>query len=244
MAGYVFAIGNDVDPISAIRECAEKGVYSTFIRTLSSNPFEGTLADYISMKPGDNIYFFCKRKYYGVGEIINVGNDCKYCNYPGSTLLKEYDYNDIQEKLLVDYGRDSDKYRWICTFKGSPYFFEEGIDTDEILKYKPNTFKMLRAFWKVSFIKLGDEENNSLKEIFLLRHQNQIENHTGIFIESEDTHNSILNHDLSIHLIDPSELLDSVSDGNILRHEMALEAGVVFDLCKDRIDLLGHWDYI
>lgn len=24
MAGYVFAIGNDVDPISAIRECAEK----------------------------------------------------------------------------------------------------------------------------------------------------------------------------------------------------------------------------
>lgn len=244
MAGYVFAIGNDVDPISAIRECAEKGVYSTFIRTLSSNPFEGTLADYISMKPGDNIYFFCKRKYYGVGEIINVGNDCKYCNYPGSTLLKEYDYNDIQEKLLVDYGRDSDKYRWICTFKGSPYFFEEGIDTDEILKYKPNTFKMLRAFWKVSFIKLGDEENNSLKEIFLLRHQNQIENHTGIFIESEDTHNSILDHDLSIHLIDPSELLDSVSDGNILRHEMALEAGVVFDLCKDRIDLLGHWDYI
>lgn len=244
MAGYVFAIGNDVDPISAIRECAEKGVYSTFIRTLSSNPFEGTLADYISMKPGDNIYFFCKRKYYGVGEIINVGNDCKYCNYPGSTLLKEYDYDDIQEKLLVDYGRDSDKYRWICTFKGSPYFFEEGIDTDEILKYKPNTFKMLRAFWKVSFIKLGDEENNSLKEIFLLRHQNQIENHTGIFIESEDTHNSILDHDLSIHLIDPSELLDSVSDGNILRHEMALEAGVVFDLCKDRIDLLGHWDYI
>lgn len=244
MAGYVFAIGNDVDPINAVRECAIRGVYSTFIKTLSSNPFEGTLTDYISMKPGDNIYFFCKRKYYGVGEIINVGVDCKYCNYPNSTLLHEYNYNDIRNDLLVDYGSKSDKFRWICTFKGSPFFFEEGIDTDEILKYKPNTFKMLRAFWKVSFIKLGDEENNSLKEIFLLRHQTQIENNTGIFAESEETHMSMVTHDLSNYLIDPSELLDSVSVGDKLKHEMALEAGVVFDLCKDRLSVLGHWDYV
>ena len=35
--------------------------------------FEGTLADYMSMKPGDNIYFFCKRRYYGIGELISIG---------------------------------------------------------------------------------------------------------------------------------------------------------------------------
>lgn len=127
MAGYVFAIGNDVDPINAVRECAIRGVYSTFIKTLSSNPFEGTLTDYISMKPGDNIYFFCKRKYYGVGEIINVGVDCKYCNYPNSTLLHEYNYNDIRNDLLVDYGSKSDKFRWICTFKGSPFFLKKEL---------------------------------------------------------------------------------------------------------------------
>ena len=80
MAGYVFAIGGDENPINIIRECAEKGIYSTYLRGISPLPFEGTLADYMSMKPGDNIYFFCKRRYYGVGELISVGPDCKYCN--------------------------------------------------------------------------------------------------------------------------------------------------------------------
>ena len=63
MAGYVFAIGGNANLVDVIRECAEKGVYSTHLNSLSPIPFEGTLADYMSMKPGDNIYFFCKRKY-------------------------------------------------------------------------------------------------------------------------------------------------------------------------------------
>lgn len=46
MAGYVFAISGMAD-----------------INVLSSIPLKGTLADYISMKTGDNIYFPCKRKY-------------------------------------------------------------------------------------------------------------------------------------------------------------------------------------
>ena len=162
MAGYVFAIGGNTNPVDIVRECAEKGVYSTYLNTLSPLPFQGTLADYLSMKPGDNIYFFCKRRYYGVGELISVGPDCKYSNFPDSSARTEVKYEDIADSLLVDYGNHSSHNRWICTFKGSPFFFEDGIDTDEILTYKPNTFKMLRAFWKVSFIKLGDEENQSL----------------------------------------------------------------------------------
>lgn len=246
MAGYVFAIGNNTNPVEIIKKCAQQGVYSTFLKSLSSQPFEGTLADYISMKPGDNIYFFCKRKYYGIGEIVNTGLDCKYCNYPGSTELKEFDYDSIKDNLLVNNGQKSNNNRWLCTFKGSPYFFEEGIDTDEILKYKPNTFKMLRAFWKLSFIKLGDEENESLKEIFLLRHQKQLEEHTGIFPEENTFHQAISNHEnLSSYIINPKDLLKSLtnSDGNIT-HEMALEAGVVYDLCKNNIDVLGCWNFV
>ena len=86
MAGYVFAIGGNADPVDVIRKCAETGVYSTYLSSLSPIPFEGTMADYMSMKPGDNIYFFCKRKYYGVGELVNVGIDCKYCNFPNFQL--------------------------------------------------------------------------------------------------------------------------------------------------------------
>lgn len=244
MAGYVFAIGGNADPVEVIRECAETGVYSTFLKNLYPSPFEGTLADYISMKPGDNIYFFCKRRYYGIGELISVGFDCKYCNYPHSSRMEDFRYESIRDNLLVDYGDESTQNRWICTFKGSPFFFEEGIDTDEILTYKPNTFKMLRAFWKVSFIKLGDEENESLKEIFLLRRQHETQTQIGIFPECDDVHTAIAAHDLKSYIITPEELLCTCTDKGRVRHEMALEAAVVYDLCHSRIPELGCWDYV
>ncbi len=244
MSGYVFAIGAEDDPVQVIRACAEKGVYSTYLRSLAPLPFEGTLADYMSMRPGDNIYFFCKRKYYGVGELISVGPDCKYCNYPHSSARANVRYEDIQDELLVDLGAQSPHYRWLCTFRGSPYFFEEGIDTDEILAYKPNTFKMLRAFWKVSFIKLGDEENTSLKEIFLLRRQRETTTQTGVLPEGEDTHRSIASRPLGRYLITPKDMLDSCAAGERVKHEMALEAAVVYDLCHSRIRALGEWDHV
>ena len=244
MAGYVFAIGGDENPVDIIQQCAEKGVYSTVINSLAPTPFEGTLADYLSMKPGDNIYFFCKRKYYGVGELISVGPDCKYCNFPQASALSAFTYEEIQDKLLVDFGAESYKNRWICTFKGSPYFFENGIDTDEILSYKPNTFKMLRAFWKVSFIKLGDEENTSLKEIFLLRHQREMQSQTGIFNTNESTHTEITNKNLEEYLITPQKMLETCCIDNRVKHEMALEAKVVYDLCQGIIPEMGTWDYV
>jgi len=244
MAGYVFAIGGVTDPVDAIRECAQKGVYSTYLKTLSPVPFQGTLADYLSMKPGDNIYFFCQRRYYGVGELISIGLDCKYCNFPNASAKTSVEYNEIRDTLLVDYGERSPHYRWICTFRGSPYFFEKGIDTDEILTYKPDTFKMLRAFWKVSFIKLGDEENQSLREIFLLRHQNEIQTGAGVFQETADTHESIRQHELTEYVISPESMLRTCTIGNRAKHEMALEAAVIYDLDHENIRGLGHWDYI
>ena len=244
MAGYVFAIGGEENPVDVIRACAEEGVYATYINGLSPVPFEGTLADYMSMKPGDNIYFFCKRKYYGVGELISIGPDCKYCNYPQASARTEVRYENIVDDLLVDFGAQSSHYRWLCTFKGSPYFFEEGIDTDEILTYKPATFKMLRAFWKVSFIKLSDEENASLKEIFLLRRQHETETQTGIFLERNDTHAVIAARDLDRYRITPKDMLQTCTTGIRTKHEMALEAAVVYDLCHSQIPQLGPWDYV
>ena len=245
MAGYVFAIGGESNPVAVIREAAEKGVYAVYMRTLAPAPFEGTLADYVSMKPGDNIYFFCKRKYYGVGELVNVGTDCKYCNYPTASNVTSTSYERVKDDLLVDFGEESDKYRWICTFRGSPYFFENGLDTDEILNYKPTTFKMLRAFWKVSFIKLGDEENESLKEIFLLRHQEELATGHGVFLEDPATHEAIRNKVSSEYAITVKPILDSCCrNGSRLGHEMALEAATVQALATDSIPVLGHWDYI
>lgn len=244
MAGYVFAIGGDTNPVDVIQECAELGVYSTYLKTISPIPFQGTMADYLSMKPGDNIYFFCKRKYYGVGELVSVGPDCKYCNFPGASERKDFYYDEICEKLLIDYGENSSHNRWICTFKGAPYFFQDGIDTDEILSYKPDTFKMLRAFWKVSFIKLGEEENQSLKEIFLLRHQSALQSGENTFAESTETHDILKTCPLEEYLVTPTDMLKSCTVGTKAKHEMALEAAVVYDLDKGNIINLGKWDYI
>ena len=66
------------------------------------------------------IYFFCKRRYYGIGELISVGPDCKYCNYPHASARVNVRYEDIADNLLVNFGEQSPHYRWLCTFKGSP----------------------------------------------------------------------------------------------------------------------------
>ncbi len=244
MAGYVFAIGQTEDVLAAIRECAERGVYSTYIRSISPMSFEGTLADYMSMKPGDYVFFFCKRKYYGVGELISVGPDCKYCNYPDSSRLENHNYDEIQNDALIDFGEETPHYRWLCTFRGSPHFFENGLDADEILLYKPETFKMLRAFWRVSFIKLGDEESESLKEIFLLKHQHELATGEGLLPMLNDTHTTILNHDLARYVLSSNSLLETTTRGSTVKHEMALEVAVVHDLMNDAIPQLGHWDYV
>ena len=112
------------------------------------------------------------------------------------------------------------------------------------LVYKPDTFKMLRAFWKVSFIKLGDEENESLREIFLLRHQNEMITGQHIWERDDTVHDLLRLHDLNRYLITPESLLRNGVRAGRVKHEMALEAAVVYDLCHERIVDLGRWDYV
>lgn len=194
MAGYIFNIGETGN----VKEMFKNGFYSTYIKTLAANPFEGTFADYISMSEGDNVYFFQKRKLYGIGKFINVGEDCKYNNYIGASILKDYTYDEIRNSLLIDFGADSSKYRWICFFKEGPAFIEKGLDMDEVLQYKPNSFKALRTNWKKTFIKIDDEENKALKELFYLR---VFDNNTNYnvhqnfsIIEQNISHNHKLNY--------------------------------------------------
>ncbi len=248
MAGYVFSIGSNSleEARIIIKECVESGVYSTFIKSIKSNPYEGTLADYLSMKEGDNVYFFSKRKYFGIGEIVNVDGDCKYCNYIDSTvpLYPFQRYEDIKNDLLLDKGIESSNYKWICTFKASPYFFEEGIDVDEVLNYKPHTFKVLRSFWKLSFIKIDDEENESLKEIMLLRHQKEISSGNGIIKTKKDFHEKIAMKRLEKYSIEINKVLRLNSKNNRITHEMALEAATIKSMVDGSSAVLGKWDYV
>lgn len=244
MAGYIFSVGSD-NAIEIIKECIYNGVYSTNMHVVTNKnikSFEATFADYCSMKPGDNIYFFSKRKIYGIGTLINVGNDCKFNNYPTASIPIQENYNKIKDEMIINDSKVNVNNRWICTFKPAPSFFNNAADMDDVLFYKPNTFKSLRTFWKKSFTKLDDEENNSLKEFILLKNQQP----TDVFEYSEDFHTKNLNKfNNGDYLLNYQSIIDAALDNhNNIKHEMALEAGLILELSRNDVTVFGHWDYL
>jgi hypothetical protein len=170
MSGYIFSLDN----LDSLHLYTLHGVYATKLSVPAYSwltHHEGTFADYATMKAGDNIYFFIQRKIYGVGKLVNLGSDCKFFNFPDAGSPKRVSYEDIRPDLLWDENPDSVNQRCICVFEPDPFFFQLGIDMDDVLSSNPSAFKMLRAFWKLSFIKFGDEENQAFRDVILKRNQ-------------------------------------------------------------------------
>jgi len=137
--------------------------------------------------------FFFERKIYGIGKLININGSCKFLNYPNANLPNNQNYIDIQNDLLYDNGENSVNNRFICTFEPFPFFFQNGIDMDETLSSAPEKFKILRAFWKLSFIKFSDTENQAFKDIILRRNIVAINNPDN---DNTFESNYQINHDL------------------------------------------------
>lgn len=81
---------------------------------------EGTFADYFSMKEGDNIFFFIKRKIYGIGKFISVEGECKYLNFMNADEPKESSKEDYRNnKQLLPYANELK--RCFCIFESNPF---------------------------------------------------------------------------------------------------------------------------
>lgn len=244
LAGYIFSLDN----VNSLNMCIDTGIYSTNLSEPKNNiwniPHEGTFADYLSMKPGDNIYFFIKRKVYGIGELINVGFDCKYLNYPDATIPQNYDFDNISDLMLLNKDEKNLNNRCLCTFKPSPNFFKMGIDMDDILSSNPKSFRMLRAFWKLSFIKIDDEENKALKDIILKRNEEYIFKEYGNFEFNNKIHNYIYNKVNNFYKISSEQILIHCTSNDYLRHEMAIEAGIIDIISNTVHSIFGKWDYV
>jgi hypothetical protein len=252
MAGYIFGLDN----LHSLHQYTQHGVYATKLSPPSGSwraPHEGTFADYSTMRAGDNIYFFIKRKIYGIGKLVDVTGDCKFFNFPHASTPKSFNYQSIRQDLLWDEGEISANQRCICVFEPDPYFFTLGIDMDDVLSSNPPAFKMLRAFWKLSFIKFDDEENQAFRDVVLKRNQQVLSvphPENGFFAFDPASHNRISaqlpsgQYQLKTGM--PQVLL-SCANGDYLRHEMAVEAGVLHQLAiKDphTCAILGEWDYL
>lgn len=251
MAGYIFSLDN----LDSLHLYTRNGVYSTKMRPPLGYwkvHHEGTFADYSSMKPGDNVYFFIERKIYGIGKLLDIQGDCKYLNYPGAGVPREPDYREIRNQLLWDEGENSVDQRCVCFFEPDPYFFVSGIDMDDVLSSNPTAFKMLRAFWKLSFIKFDDDENQAFRDIVLKRNHSFISDPPDprqIFYY-EPVHERIAGQLMSGDYwigAGMSTMLTSCAQGDYLRHEMALEAGLVHQLFvrdPETCAIFGEWDYL
>ncbi|MBW9158674.1 hypothetical protein [Clostridium tagluense] len=252
MAGYIFSLDSE----ESLDFCIKNGVYSTHLSKPTASGLwrkhhEATFADYVTMKEGDNIYFFIKRKIYGIGTLVNICNDCKFNNYPEATIPVMPVYENVRDKLLLNIDEQSIDNRWLCVFVPNPHFFRKGIDMDDVLASKPESFKMLRAFWKLSFIKIDDEENKALKDIILKRNEEFINiegDDYNIFQFEIELHDTIAAKlDLNNYDISSNHILASCADGDYLKHEMALEAGMLYEMANNTenvLNIFGHWDYI
>lgn len=244
MAGYIFSLNS----LDSLHDCIRNGIYSTNLTQPRSNLWklhhEGTFADYCSMKSGDNIYFFIRRKIYGIGELININGDCKFFNYPQASLPSVLEFADIQNQMILNNSEHNVNNRCICLFQPSPNFFLNGIDMDDVLSSNPKSFRMLRAFWKLSFIKIDDEENKALKDIILKRNESYINTNRGSFTfhpEFQNNATTILNNN---YTMSSNNILDNCSNGHLIRHEMAIECAIIDYLSNRSNTVFGHWDYI
>jgi hypothetical protein len=135
--------------------------------------------------------------------------------------------------------------RCFCIFKSYPNFFAQGIDMDDVLSSNPNKFKMLRAFRKLSFVKIDEDENKALKDIILKRNEE--------FIFSED--DSVFKYDYELqknildklderYIMNSKMILESCNKDTCIKHEMAIEAALMEILSNEKDSIFGSWDYI
>ena len=255
MAGYIMSLGaiddgtlasfqgcNKTKEIllkeKALEKCIENGIYATFIKSTSGSAFLGTRADYLGMRPGENIYFFFNRCIYGIGEIIGIDNNAAFGNKNGDL----YSFS------------DDENYPFFCLFKAAPYFFKNGVDMDEVLLSNPEDFRMLRFFHKRSFIKLDDIENKALKTFIIQKNELALEkfdkNKHYDASNQEKTFTDIQNK----FLLNKSEYV--LNAANIFKEGVKVKKhpnrissetyveGLILDYVKKPNRLLGYWDFI
>lgn len=244
MAGYIFTL----DSLDSLHSVVSSGIYSTNLKIPESENWlahhEGTFADYLSMTEKDNVYFFIKRKIYGIGELININGDCKHLNFPAADIPKTPNFLEIKDKMIINNSDEKLNNRFLCTFRCSPNFFKEGVDMDEVLSSNPEAFKMLRVLWKLSFIKIDDIENKALFDVILKANEEAIDRVDKIFPQLYNSHERIKRIRDAAYNADSKKILDFASSGSVIRHEMAIEAAVIDYIKNTPTGIFGNWDYL
>jgi len=270
MAGYLITLGDKRNedlsiavPVQDVfKNCCSTGTYSTWLSMKADSKKgtwartkESTFSDYLGMQAGDLIFFFFERKIYGIGELINVGRDCKYWGYLGANKPLAYNAEDIVETRL--YEEISPENRCVCFFKPYPQYYDIAIDMDEALTAYPSAFKSLRVIEGRSFIKMDDEETAALAALLIKNNANRYEDEpadiptpvvfsTSIHEQVEKKVEGSDGYDFTAASIlenyDACEYVSGVADG--IASEQMVEAALVEWLSTKKDTFFDRWDYV
>lgn len=254
MAGYIFSVTKSL--MNKVKEeNIRKGYFTPYTPAITEEHMSkgkersrkaiekvlvATFADFITMKAGDNIFFLSDRKLYGVGTLVNIGGDCKYDNYLDASKLLPNCEQEITDYITTE----NDRARWVCFFVPGNHFFDKGVDMDDVLRYKPSAFKMLRAFEGLSFIKIDDEENRALKEYLYIANEAT----ESIFEKYKEfdysIHKHVANMNLDAYKMDIRKVLLEEDNKNFVLSEMFIEAALLQSISRQENSIVGNWDYI
>ena len=258
MAGYIFNLGKNAN----LERLFGEGVYGTIFKPDLEPPtrewdpggtwhqaYVATLGDYITMQPGDAVYFFSNRNIYGIGKLAAVGGDCRHLNFPRASEAKAFSYRQVKSDLLNDHGATSVRQRWLCTFIPDPLWFRDGVDMDDLLSSDPGAFRMLRAMHRRSFIKFDDDEAQAFRNMLLRRNEHVLAeaNEADVFEFAPASHQALAAKRTPAYAFSLSPVLEPLARGAKLRQEMAVEVALLDHLRRQEpatIEIFGHWDYL
>ncbi|MGI6230438.1 MAG: hypothetical protein ACOYJL_05940 [Tractidigestivibacter sp.] len=240
MAGYLITFKDEASCKKAMKE----GRYSPLMSPKWSSATESTLGDFVTMKPGDKVYFFTKRKIYGIGRILDWGDGitCVREVFPEATNGKYLDVMSHPNLVVDRSNKDNPRIqRWEISFYPCPRYFSKCVDMDEMLESNPSAFRSLRVFWKRSFIKLDDEEQLAFDAALLHANRDEASN---VLPRIEDA--TIVNSEFDGPNI--TGLVRQRRNSNReLRSEMTLEVGLLHQLTiedPETIEVFGRWDFL
>ena len=262
MAGYFIVLGDvkgqdnvEKSAKTILRELCQYGEYSTNLVMAEgtsrwASTKVGTFADYFGMKENDFVFFFTDRKIYGVGKLVNIGNDCKYWSYAGASRPQTYSAEEIVESRLTEHINPEN--RCVCFFTPIEYY-PHAVDMDEALTAFPDSFKALRTILGKSFIKLDDEEAMALFSV-LHRGNNTTSGDNGFVDWDPPTFDDSVHRSARIK-IDASpdtyrftieSLLVNIPRLNesAIQEEMAVEAAVMNALSSDNHSPFDAMSYV
>ena len=116
---------------------------------------------------------------------------------------------------------------------------------DDVLRYRPQAFKMLRAFEGLSFIKIDDEENRALREFISLANECSYDNiDENIFTFNNGIHSRLSTENLTAFTMDINKVLSDTENVEYVLSEMLIEDALLQSLSTGTTTVMGRWDHL